>query len=53
MQAEFLQHLNSFPDEQWEKRLVYGGEQAQTRGTVNILPWSQLADAGVLRPTQS
>ncbi|MBX3183857.1 MAG: ATP-binding protein [Polyangiaceae bacterium] len=46
MQAEFLRHLESFSDEQWEKRLVYGGEQPQTRGGVKIVPWSAMADAG-------
>lgn len=34
------------PHVRYEPRLVYGGEGAQTRGEVRIVPWSSVAEVG-------
>lgn len=43
MQSAFLNNLNGFSGDKWEKYLVYGGSQRQSRTGVEVLPWTELS----------
>ncbi|MBX3142529.1 MAG: hypothetical protein KF813_02145 [Trueperaceae bacterium] len=45
MQTEFLKHLKAFEADGWDRFVVYGGNEAQTRDEVRVLPWRVLAAA--------
>lgn len=45
VQPEFLRHLAEFDSDEWMKVIVYGGEQRQSRGQVEIIPWGALSSA--------
>lgn len=43
MQTDFLKHLLAFEANGWDRFVVYGGDESQTRGEVEVLPWRALA----------
>ena len=44
VQQEFLRHLANFPEDEWERQLVYGGDRAQKRAGIYVRPWRALAE---------
>lgn len=44
MHAAFLNNLNEFDSERWNKFLVYGGSQRQARTGGEVVPWAELAE---------
>lgn len=44
MQRDFLRNLEAFSPDEWDRFVVYGGEQRQVRSGVEVLPWRALAE---------
>lgn len=45
VQQEFLRHLATFPEAEWSRHLVYGGNHALARTGIDVTPWRALAHA--------